>query len=158
MPTIRLQSSDKQDFTVPIDVAKESKTIQTMLENLQIENDEEEEIQETLPLPDIRGVILRKVLDWCEHYVGQPKSESEDYLRDGCLGMPKGKRIREYSEWEKEFINVGSKSVIYEIILAAKYLQIPGLFDMACMRIAMYFKGKTTEEMIKEFPELGRND
>ena len=90
-----------------------------MLEDLGIENDEEEEIQETLPLPNIRGVILRKVLDWCEHYVGKPKPESEVYLRDEETGMPKRKRIREYSEREKEFIEVGSKSIIYEIILAA---------------------------------------
>merc|ERR1719412_3168247 len=128
-----------------------------MLEDLGIEN-EEEEISETLPLPNIRSEILRKVIDWCTYYEGKPKPEAEVYLRDEETGVPKRKRIRELSEWETEYLKVPSKSVLYEIILAANYLHIPGLLDMTCMRVAMYLKGKTTEEMIKEFPELGRND
>ena len=67
MPTIQLQSSDKTVFKVPIDVAKESKTIQTKLEDLVIENDDEEEIKEMLPLPNIRAAISRKVIEWCTY-------------------------------------------------------------------------------------------
>ena len=100
MHTIYLQSSDKVDFLVPVVVTEESKTIATMLEDLGIENDEEEEIKETFLLPNIRSVVLRKVLDWCEHTLPELKPESEVYIRDEKIGEPKRRRIRKYIQWE----------------------------------------------------------
>ena len=55
---INIQSSDKETFDVDIDVAKKSKTIRTMLEDLGIEKDDEEEIKEVLPLPNIRAIKI----------------------------------------------------------------------------------------------------
>ena len=45
MATIRLQSSDGETCKVDLDVAKESVTIKTMLEDLGIEGDQDEEVQ-----------------------------------------------------------------------------------------------------------------
>ena len=44
MATIRLQSSDGETCKVDLDVAKESVTIKTMLEDLGIEGDQNEEV------------------------------------------------------------------------------------------------------------------
>ena len=64
MPTkICIQSSDGDLFKVDIDVAKKSKTIRTMLEDLGIEtHNGEEEIKESLPLPNITTMILKKII------------------------------------------------------------------------------------------------
>jgi S-phase kinase-associated protein 1 len=152
---IRLQSKEKEEFPIDIDVAKKSKTIRTMLEDLGIENDEEEEIKEVLPLPNIRTAILRKVIDWCTKNKDEPEPAEEPAEDEN--GYKLRKKIRELSKWETVYLGI-NKSMMIEIVLASNYLHIPGLLDLVCMRLAMFLKGKTTEEMIKEFPELGRKE
>ena len=58
MATITLQSSDGETCKVDLDVAKESMTIKTMLEDLGFEGDREEEV---VPLPNVNSKILNKV-------------------------------------------------------------------------------------------------
>ena len=60
MPTIRLQSSDGEVFPVEIEIAKQSVTIKTMLEDLGIDEDEEE----IVPLPNVNAAILKRVINW----------------------------------------------------------------------------------------------
>jgi len=60
MPTIRLQSSDGEVFPVDIEIAKQSVTIKTMLEDLGIDEDEEE----IVPLPNVNAAILKRVINW----------------------------------------------------------------------------------------------
>ena len=56
MPTIRLQSSDGEVFPVDVDIARQSVTIKTMLEDLGIGEDTNEE--EVVPLPNVDAKIL----------------------------------------------------------------------------------------------------
>lgn len=53
---IKLQSSDGDTFDVEVDIAKQSATIKTMLEDLGM--DEEEDV---IPLPNVNSAILKKV-------------------------------------------------------------------------------------------------
>ena len=68
LPTkITIQSSDGDNFKVDLDAAKKSATIRTILEDLGVKaNNEENEVKEVLPLPNIDSEVLRKVIDWCE--------------------------------------------------------------------------------------------
>ena len=60
MPSIQLQSSDGEVFKVDIEIAKQSVTIKTMLEDLGMEEDEEEPV----PLPNVNAAILKRVIQW----------------------------------------------------------------------------------------------
>ena len=75
MATIRLQSSDGETCKVDLDVAKESVTIKTMLEDLAIEGDQDEEV---VPLPNVNSEILKKVVEWATHHKNNPVEIKEE--------------------------------------------------------------------------------
>ena len=60
MPSIKLQSSDGEVFSVDVEIAKQSVTIKTMLEDLGMDEDEED----VVPLPNVNAAILKKVGGW----------------------------------------------------------------------------------------------
>lgn len=62
MATITFQSSDEKKFTVPLEVATYSNTIKTMLDDLGLE-----ETTDAIPLPNVSGSIMEKVLEWAKH-------------------------------------------------------------------------------------------
>jgi len=52
--------------------------------------------------------------------------------------------------WDKEFCNV-DQPTLFEMILAANYLDIKPLLDLTCKTVANMIKGKTPEEIRKTF-------
>ena len=60
-----------------VELAKISETIKTMLDDLGIDA-ESEEANEPIPLPNVNGVILKKVVQWCE----QHKSDFQTFAQD----------------------------------------------------------------------------
>ena len=58
MTFLKLQSSDGEVFQVETQIAKQSNTIRTMLEELGMGDDDDEAI----PLPNVNATILKKVI------------------------------------------------------------------------------------------------
>ncbi len=54
------------------------------------------------------------------------------------------------SEYYSEFTNV-EQEVLFELILAANYMDIKPLLDLTCATVASMIKGKTPEEIRKIF-------
>jgi S-phase kinase-associated protein 1 len=53
-------------------------------------------------------------------------------------------------EWDKKYMEV-DQNMIFDIILAANYLDIRLLLDLGCKTIANMIKGKTTEQIRELF-------
>jgi len=138
---VKLSSSDNEVLDVNTDVIKLSNTIKTMLEDLG-DGDEEGGEQETIPLPNVNGSILKKVLQWCQYHKDDPPPLEEDDNKE--------KRTDDIPSWDQEFLKV-DQGTLFELILAANYLDIKGLLDVTCKTVANMIKGKTPEEIRKTF-------
>ncbi|CAN8027152.1 unnamed protein product [Ixodes persulcatus] len=138
MPNIKLQSSDGEVFDVDVEIAKASVTIKTMLEDLGMDDDEDE----VVPLPNVNSAILKKVIHWATYHKDDPPPPEDDENKE--------KRTDDISSWDADFLKV-DQGTLFELILAANYLDIKGLLDVTCKTVANMIKGKTPEEIRKQF-------
>jgi hypothetical protein len=60
----------------------------------------------------------------------------------------KAKSSEDIDPWDQEFILV-DQGTLFEIILAANYMDIQGLLDLGCKSVANMIKGKSVEEIRK---------
>jgi S-phase kinase-associated protein 1 len=136
MPRIKLQSSDGETLEVDIEIAKQSNVIKTMLEDIGTDPNTDDPV----PLPNVNGAILKKVLQWCEYHRNDPPLPEDDENRE--------KRTDDIPAWDQEFLKV-DQGTLFELILAANYLDIRGLLDVTCKTVANMIKGKQPEEIRK---------
>eukprot|EP00117_Sycon_ciliatum_P012790 scpid108209/ scgid13723/ S-phase kinase-associated protein 1; Cyclin-A/CDK2-associated protein p19; Organ of Corti protein 2; Organ of Corti protein II; RNA polymerase II elongation factor-like protein; SIII; Transcription elongation factor B; p19A; p19skp1 &gt; S-phase kinase-associated protein 1; Cyclin-A/CDK2-associated protein p19; Organ of Corti protein 2; Organ of Corti protein II; S-phase kinase-associated protein 1A; p19A; p19skp1 &gt; S-phase kinase-associated protein 1; Cyclin-A/CDK2-a len=136
MPNIKLQSSDGENFVIDVEIAKQSVTIKTMLEDLGMDEEEEESV----PLPNVNAAILKKVIAWATYHKDDPPPPEDDENKE--------KRTDDISSWDADFLKV-DQGTLFELILAANYLDIKGLLDVTCKTVANMIKGKTPEEIRK---------
>jgi len=138
MTKVKLQSSDGVVIEVDVEVIQCSQTIKTMLEDLGFEEGDDE----VIPLPNVNSTILNKVVQWATHHKDDPPPLEDDENKE--------KRTDDISSWDAEFLKV-EQSTLFELILAANYLDIKGLLDVTCKTVANMIKGKTPEEIRKQF-------
>ena len=95
------------------------------------------------PLAKVKGNILDKIIEYLNHYENEDPKEIEKPLPSAnfkeCVG-----------EWDFNYINI-ELDLIFEIILAANYMDIKPLLELASDKVASHMKGKTTEEIRKMF-------
>merc|ERR1712213_176302 len=91
MPSIKLQSSDGETFPVDVDIARQSVTIRTMLEDLGMEEEEDE----VVPLPNVNAAILKKVIQWSTYHKDDPPPPEDDENKE--------KRTDDISSWDSDF-------------------------------------------------------
>lgn len=176
--TVHLVSQEGESFDVPLSVAKMSELVKTMID----EDQDDEEAQE-IPLPNVKSAILAKVIEFAQHYASEPMYEIEKvsfrnkiydisfrswfilfYLLHEiilCLYVPplrykikqplKSANMGEVvQEWYANFVAV-EQETLFEMILAANYMDIKPLLDLTCATVASLIKGKSAEEIRKQF-------
>ncbi len=141
MAIIKLQSSNIDVFPVDMEIAKKSNTLRTMLNDLGIEDSSEEEI---VPLPNVTTDILRKVIEWCTVHKDdpEPNEDSDEYWENVT---------NEITGWDADFVKV-DLGTLFELTLAANYLDVKGLLDVLCKAVAnLIIAAKTPEGIRKVF-------
>ena len=138
MPTIKLRSADAEVFEVDVDVARMSATLRTMMDDLGLQQEEDEEI----PIQNVNSSILRKVIQWATYHKQDPPVSDDDENQE--------KRSDDISSWDADFLKV-DQGTLFEIILAANYLDMKGLLDVSCKQVANMIRGKTAEDIRKTF-------
>jgi len=74
--SVKLQSSDEQEFEVEKPVAEMSVTIKNMLEDMQDVGSDA-----PIPLPNVTGKILAKVIEYCKWHLEHPTPVTEEKKR-----------------------------------------------------------------------------
>lgn len=133
---IKVQSSDEVDFEMARPQANMCVTIKNMLEDL------DGEVDAPIPLPNITGKILKMVIDYCNYHIAHPIAVPEDKKDE--------KRTDDIIPWDENFCKV-DQATLFELILAANYLDVKPLLDLGCKTVANMIKGKTPEEIRKTF-------
>mmetsp|Transcript_24924 Transcript_24924/g.25142 ORF Transcript_24924/g.25142 Transcript_24924/m.25142 type:complete len:179 (-) Transcript_24924:207-743(-) len=136
--TVHLISSGGEMFDVPLAEAKMSELVKTMIDDEQDENEAQE-----IPLPNVKTPILAKVIEFTHHYKAEPMTEIEKPLKSANM-------MEIVQEWYANFVNV-EQDVLFEMILAANYMDIKPLLDLTCATVASMIKGKTPEEIRRQF-------
>ncbi|XP_010416502.1 PREDICTED: SKP1-like protein 1A [Camelina sativa] len=133
---IVLKSSDGESFEVDELVALESQTIAHMVEDDCVDNG--------VPLPNVTSKILAKVIEYCKKHVEVTASKTDAV--DGAASSAD----EELKTWDAEFMKI-DQATLFELILAANYLNIKNLLDLTCQTVADMIKGKTPEEIRTTF-------
>lgn len=137
-PKVIIISSDDEKFPVDFQVAEKSILIKNMVNDLNPDGLTEDF---EVPTPNVRASVLSKVLEWCEFHKNTVFSDDED---------DDTKKSAPVDEWDKNFLKV-DQEMLYEIILAANYLNIRPLLDSGCKMVAEMIRGKSPEELRKIF-------
>lgn len=58
--------------------------------------------------------------------------------------------IEMIDKWEREFLDI-DHATLFQLILAANYLDVQSLLDLCCKHVADIIKGKSAEEIRSEF-------
>ncbi|KAK3132801.1 hypothetical protein QOZ80_6AG0527950 [Eleusine coracana subsp. coracana] len=136
---LTLIGSDGEAFEVEESVAMESQTIKHMIED--------DCAAEAIPLPNVSSKILAKVIEFCRKHVQARDAEAED---GEASSEPKKASADELKTYDADFVKV-DQAVLFDLILAANYLDIKVLLDLTCQTVADMIKGKTPEEIRSTF-------
>ena len=133
--TVFLVPPEGVKVEVPRPVAEMSVLIREMLA------DDDDDDTPEIPLPNVQKDILDKVVEFCQHHVNDPMADIEKPLRSQDMKEIVG-------EWDAQYIDV-EQAMLFSIILAANYLDLPSLLDLSCAKVASMIKGKSPEEIRK---------
>ncbi|XP_074580954.1 SKP1-like protein 11 [Curcuma longa] len=143
---IKLVSGDGQEIEVEEEVALQSKVIEDMLSDS----------DGVIPLPLVHSKVLRQILEYCRKHATANSSPltpsssaaaaaSSDSVSSYCISS---KPISDpaLSAWDKEFVKLDPSS-LYDLFMAANYLDIKGLLNLIAETLADMIRGKEPEQI-----------
>lgn len=123
MATVTLVSSDNKSFVVDRGVADHASTIKMLLEDVDDDTN--------IPVPNVNAKCMRCIIDMMTLYSGEDDKGSKEKIKASV----------------KDFDN----DTLFEVLLAANFLNIPIIVDTMCQVMADMIKGKSPEEIRKTF-------
>lgn len=126
-----------EKLDVDLEVIQKSAILKNMIEDTGKEGE--------IPIPNIQLHILRKVLEFCEHYRSSSPREirkpltSKDLLENGA------------DEWDVKFIEMEKMDELIDLVVAANFLDIEGLLNLGCAKIASMIKDRSVEDIRELF-------
>lgn len=140
---IRLVSQEGEVFVVEPRVALMSELVKNMVVEEEERDDDGDDVQE-IPLPNVKAAVLGKVIEYCNMHKDTPMSEIEKPL--SSVNM-----VDVVQQQFAAYIDGMQQEMLFEIILAANYMDITPLLELSCAKVATMIKGKTPDQIRKTF-------
>jgi S-phase kinase-associated protein 1 len=141
--TLKLVSKDKKEFEVERKHAFVSTLVKTSLDT--------DAAATEVPIPGVHSAILAEVLTYMNHHKGVEPPIVEKPLRSKVM-----KDVCK-DPFDAEFIDrIGeNRQALYDLILAANYMDIKSLLHLGCAKVASLIKGQPLEK-IKDILSTGK--
>ncbi|CAN6898965.1 unnamed protein product [Brassica oleracea] len=112
-----LKSSDDESFEVDEAVVLQSQLLSNLFEDCSGARE--------CKIEEVTGEVLSKVVGYCKNHVVMQDSSSSSSSAGDAL-----------KKWDDKFITRMDLSMVFDLIMTANYLNIKGLFDLTCQRVA----------------------
>ena len=132
--TIKLKSSDGKVFEAPDNGCMKSNYLKKLIEGGKTD----------ISLKEIKGEILEIVVGYLTYYSDKDFPTLPEILKTNDLKS-------EINEWDFSFIEPISYENTFHLINAGADLELDHLYNLACLKIAAFMKGKSPEEVNEEF-------
>ncbi|CAL5083415.1 unnamed protein product [Urochloa decumbens] len=148
---VTLISSDNERFEVAEAAATLSQTIRHMIEDGCTDGG--------VPLPNVTGKVLAMVIEYCNKHApatatGEGSSSTDAAATGGegssssaAAAVPSNEELKAF---DVAFVEV-DHATLFDLILAANYLDVKGLLDITCQKVADSIKGKMPEQIREMF-------
>lgn len=148
MGKIVLTCSDGERFEVDRDVIEPMSNINSMIEDLGDQDGDDRPI----PLTRVAGPVFHFILAYAIEYQKMKDKMTEEAANNGEEGTttPKQKATDPFP-WEMKHLTIHEKPALFDIILAANFLNFKPLLDATTKHVANMIRGKTPDQIREEF-------
>ena len=132
---VKLLCNDGEVVEVPQNVAEKSVLIKGLIEDSGVE--------EEIPLPQVKKAVLEKIIVFCERLLDHQPPEIDKPLSHSDMAQV-------VDQWHADYINLEQEE-LFELVMAANYLDIKPLLELSCAKVASQIKNKSVVEIRKYF-------
>jgi S-phase kinase-associated protein 1 len=136
MSEIKLKSNDEKEFLISEKAVKRSKLVQGIIEDY--------EDNKIIPLPDVNGKILEKIVSYLNHYENSEPKKIQKPLKNY-------KMEEAFEKWDYDYFSDLNMEEIIDLLNASNYMDIDSLFQLCKCRIAYEIIEKPIEEVKTTF-------
>ena len=129
---VKLQTMDGEVVEVDKEIACKSTLVRGYVED-------NPDTDDVIPIPAVKKSILDKIIEYSTYINENQPPEIEKPLRSNNLADV-------VSEWYANFVNL-EQEVLFELIMAANFMDIKSLLELSCAKVASLIKGKTVPEI-----------
>ncbi|KAL3762471.1 hypothetical protein ACHAWU_008174 [Discostella pseudostelligera] len=131
---IKLISKSGDSYELPYDAA----CLSQVVKDAQPEEDGE---VDDVEISKVESACLAKVVEFLKHYHEDPMTEIKTPLEDNNFeGVVK-------QEWYRNFVTGIDRSLLFELLMAANFMSVQPLLDLACLKVSDELMGKSPEEI-----------
>jgi len=130
MTKITFLTKNQKHITASFKPMMMSNTIKAIISFDEPDDFDDTVLQNPIPLPEVDDNILKLIIKYCEYYYNNTNSKEEN------------------ENFDLNFIEIDDK-ILFDLILAANYLEINSLLDFTCKTVADYIKKCTTPQEIR---------
>lgn len=150
---IMLESIDGELFACERRAARLSFNISFMLDSItngMLQGERSDGLL-VIPLvhPACTSVTTERIVKWCEYHCDDPRLNQlliDDFDADE-YDVHQTRLQELLSYWDRRFISIENLAELYDLLVAAHFLQISGLIEVGAKHICSLIAGKTCEEV-----------